>query len=130
MHHVYQISDSGQQLRVEIDCKIVALENYVGVDVLEVVPGLYLGFDGYTEAQKEWLSYGLEVVGNDFLEKTEQFDSVVQVTALHVTPENIPNEALAPALAGWMAAAYGVEYEPPTVTFDMEQGQFVFAFAS
>ncbi|MEL6268740.1 MAG: hypothetical protein AAFU54_09415 [Chloroflexota bacterium] len=128
MRYIYHVSDSGKQLRVEIECKIVALEDYVGVDVLEVVPGLYLGFDGYTESQKEWLSYGLEVVGNDFLEKTEQFDCVVQVKSLRVTPDAAPNEALAPALAGWMAAAHGVTYKPPAVTFDADSGQFVFAF--
>lgn len=115
-------------IRITIDCRVLDLGEFVGERILEAVPGLYLGVTDLTEAQSEWLSYGLTLVAEPFMEKTDRFDVVVEVVTLDDDPAHTQPEALACAIAGWMARAFRLPYTPPPVTYDETKNRYTFDF--
>ena len=123
-------NDKTRQLALTIDCRVLSLEQYVGVQIYEAMPGLYLGAAGVTltEPQREWLLYGLEIVSEDFFDTTDRYDVVVAVTRLDYMPETYQPEACAFAIAAWVAREHGFGYAPPSPAFDADAGRLVFPF--
>lgn len=122
-------SANTRQVEVTIDCRVVSLERFVGVQIYEAMPGFYLGAgDGLTltEPQREWLLYGLEEVSEDFFETTDRYDVVVEITRLDDDADHPAASAF--AVAGWVARAYGLDYTPPNPAYDAEQNRLVYKF--
>ncbi len=130
MMYTYKAQASGHKLRIGIECKVVDLDEFVGDQVYEAEPGVYLGAHHLPEDQREWLLYGISLLAEAYTDKTERFDVVVEVLRLDYTPESYQVEGLAPAVAGWMAATFNLDYTPPPVRYDEAAGQFVFTFDS
>jgi hypothetical protein len=128
MMFTYKAQASGHKLRIGIECRVVDLDEFVGDEVFEAEPGVYLGGRGLPEDQREWLLYGVSLLAEAFTEKTDRFDVVVEVLRLDIAPETYQVEGLAPAVAGWLASAYSLDYTPPPIRYDDTAGRFVFDF--
>ncbi len=122
--------DNTRKIALTIDCRTLDLEKYVGVQIYEAMPGLYLGAEGVTltEPQREWMLYGLEVVSEDFFDTTDRYDVVIAVTRLEHAPESYQPEACAFAIAGWVAREHGFDYAPPSPAYDADADRLVYPF--
>ena len=101
-------------------------------NVHQITPGIWLGISPavrLSETESAFLKRGLWIVGEAINSKNPFGEAVrVDVTRVDYEPTDYQPEALADAIAGWAAKAFGFPKPDFSAKFDKGEGRYTFAF--